>query len=390
MPAVKNINIWFLSGWYPTRVKPTLGNFVEKHAEAAARYCRVAVLHVCTDPKLRKARVVSWSEEKGFPVLILYVKPVMRIPLLGPLIKYLRFRRAYRHGSHLLLKRFGGPDFIHSAITWPVSFFARMLARRFKVPYGIEEHWTGYLASDPLKPTPWQLALSARFVKDACVIMPDSTDLGLAMQKLGLKGNYCTLTNVVDTKLFKPQPKPADRKRIRLLHISTLHPQQKNFTGLLRALNNLNDLRNDFVLEVVSEGDYEPYRELAHDLDLADNIRFHGTLKTAEIADLAAKCDVLLLFSRYENFPCVIPEALAAGIPVLSTRVGGIHEHVLPPLGRLVESEDEQAFARTLYEMLHHLDHYDPQALHKYAEAHFSYEAVGKQLLSIYEQYLRP
>ena len=390
MTPVKNINIWFLPGWYPSRVKPTLGNFIEKHAEAAARYCRVAVLHVCTDPSLRKARVVSWSEEKGFPVLIMYVKPVPRIPLLGPLIKYLRFRRAYRRGSKLLVQRFGGPDFIHSAITWPVTFMARRFARQFRVPYGIEEHWTGYLPSDPLKPTSWQLAFSRRFIRDAAVVMPDSTDLGLAMQNLGLSGNYITVTNVVDTKLFKPQAKPAEKKYYRLLHISTLHPVQKNFTGLLRALNCLNDIRNDFVLEVVSDGSYEPYRELARQLDLADNIRFHGQLSTAEIAELAAKCDLLVMFSRYENFPCVIPEALAAGLPVLSTRVGGIHEHVLPPLGKLVESEDEQAFAGALDDILHHLSNYDPQALHKYANTHFSYEAVGRQLLDIYERYIKP
>jgi glycosyltransferase involved in cell wall biosynthesis len=288
----------------------------------------------------------------------------------------------------MLTRKFGRPDFIHSAIVYPVTFFTRMLSRKFRISYGIEEHWTGYLPSDPVKPSAFALWFSKKFVKKAAVILPDSTDLGENMQKLGLNGHYVTLNNVVDTLLFQPQPKPTPRKIYRLLHISTLHPIQKNFDGMLRALNLLNDVRNDFYLEVVSDGDYNGYRELAKKLDLNDNIRFHGAMKTADIATLAAQCDILLLFSRYENFPCVIPEAFAAGIPVISTRVGGIHEHVLPPLGRLVETEDEQAFAVTLDDMLHHLERYDPKELHKYAEVHFSYDAIGKKLLSIYQQYI--
>lgn len=165
MTTAKKYNIWFLSGWYPSRVHTTRGNFVQKHAEAAARYCNVAVLHVCTDPGLKQRQEISYSEEKGLRELIIYLNPSTRIPGLAQIIKYFRFRNAYRKGSRLLQKQFGSPDFIHSAIVYPVTFFARMLARNFRISYGIEEHWTGYLPADPLKPSAFSLLISKRFVK---------------------------------------------------------------------------------------------------------------------------------------------------------------------------------------------------------------------------------
>jgi len=48
MEAAK-INVLFVSSWYPTRDKPTAGNFVQKHAEAVALYASVDVLHVAFD-----------------------------------------------------------------------------------------------------------------------------------------------------------------------------------------------------------------------------------------------------------------------------------------------------------------------------------------------------
>lgn len=382
----KEISVWFLSGWYPTRVHTTRGNFVEKHAEAASRFCKVAVLHVCTDPTLQQKKEITYSEDKGFPVLIIYLRAGGKIPLWSAMMRYFRFRSAYNEGSRLLLKKSSAPDLIHSNILFPVTFYTRMLARRFNIPYLITEHWTGYLDADPVNPSKSNLCLSKKFARKAAALLPVTDALGAAMQSRGLKGNYITVNNVVDTSLFKQRTTVRSARTYRLLHISTLHPQQKNFEGLLRSLALVKQQRTDFVMDVISDGDFEQYRETIDQLGLSEHLIFHGKLQTAQIAEITAQCDLLVLFSRYENFPCVIPEALSSGIPVLSTRVGGIHEHLTADLGTLAESEDETSFANKLSEMLDHLDQYNPATLHAYAEAHFSYEAVGKKLYAIYQQ----
>jgi glycosyltransferase involved in cell wall biosynthesis len=107
------------------------------------------------------------------------------------------------------------------------------------------------------------------------------------------------------------------------------------------------------------------------------------------VASITAKADLLLLFSRYENFPCVIPEALACGVPVLSTRVGGIAEHLDADMGSLVRSEDEKAFAERIAYMLDHASQYEATKLRAYAVEHFGYEAIGKKFTEIYQRILQ-
>ena len=63
----KKLNILFLSSWYPNRVLPTLGNFVQKHAEAVALYEHVIALYVCSDANNKqKFEVVDFMEVKSY------------------------------------------------------------------------------------------------------------------------------------------------------------------------------------------------------------------------------------------------------------------------------------------------------------------------------------
>ena len=83
-------------------------------------------------------------------------------------------------------------------------------------------------------------------------------------------------------------------------------------------------------------GDIE-YAKVLHDnLGGGDIVSFHATKTTNEIADMISSSHGLLMFSNYENFPCVIAESMMSGKPIISSNVNGIPEHVLPEFGVLV------------------------------------------------------
>jgi len=70
------------------------------------------------------------------------------------------------------------------------------------------------------------------------------------------------------------------------------------------------------------------------------------------VLSVIAQADALLLTSDREGMPMVVLEALALGVPVVSHAVGAVIDIISQPsLGRLVESQDPEAYARALQEL---------------------------------------
>jgi glycosyltransferase involved in cell wall biosynthesis len=95
----------------------------------------------------------------------------------------------------------------------------------------------------------------------------------------------------------------------------------------------------------------------------------------------------LVLPSLLETFGVVLIEALATGLPVISTRSGGPEDIVTPEVGVLVEPGDVPGLANALGTMREAATH-DPQALRAQAIRRYGYEAVGAQLREVYQRAL--
>jgi glycosyltransferase involved in cell wall biosynthesis len=98
------------------------------------------------------------------------------------------------------------------------------------------------------------------------------------------------------------------------------------------------------------------------------------------------EADGLLLFSHYENFPCVIGEAWASGIPVISSDVGGIREHLGPAQGILVPPGDEAALAEAIAYTVS--TRWNRDLLRTTAEELFSVPVVARTYLDAYRSVL--
>ena len=123
-------------------------------------------------------------------------------------------------------------------------------------------------------------------------------------------------------------------------------------------------------------------------LSLNETVQFEGRKSTEEIAQLVEASTALVLFSNYENFPCVIAEAMMIGRPTISTAVNGIPEHVSQSNGILVEKGNVDELVEAMRKVLDREFECKSKELHDYAMEHFSYQAVGKQLTTIYRRLL--
>ena len=133
--------------------------------------------------------------------------------------------------------------------------------------------------------------------------------------------------------------------------VARLEPQ-KDPEGLVRAFAAASASVNpSWRLLLAGEGSLrEPARECVRRLNMAAQVRFLGVL--ADVADLLCAADLFALASRWEGNPLSVMEAMAAGLPVVATAVGGVPELVEDGVtGVLVEPGRPEALARAMAEL---------------------------------------
>jgi len=96
----------------------------------------------------------------------------------------------------------------------------------------------------------------------------------------------------------------------------------------------------------------------------------------------------LVLFSRYENLPCVIIEALCCGLPVIATDVGGVKELINMKNGMLVQSDNEEELVGAMTRMIDGYNGFHREQISSNARQRFNYLTIGKQFHDLYQQVL--
>jgi glycosyltransferase involved in cell wall biosynthesis len=149
---------------------------------------------------------------------------------------------------------------------------------------------------------------------------------------------------------------PALRPRAELKHELGLNGRTLAFAGRLTAQKSLGVALealaavDGVTLVIAGDGDERRPLELrAAELGLGDRVRFLGPQPRERVLELFRAADAAILSSSWENFPHTVIEALAAGTPVLATRVGGVGELVADAEnGLLVPAGDASALATAI------------------------------------------
>lgn len=143
-----------------------------------------------------------------------------------------------------------------------------------------------------------------------------------------------------------PEPRRAGEPA-RLIHVASLN-RVKDQPTLLRALAHLARGPEAFEMDIVGEDTLGgAIQRLAHELGLADRVRFKGFLTQAELRPLMQAAHVLVVSSRHEAGPVAVLEAAAVGVPTVGTAVGHIEEWA-PEAALAVPVGDWQALAAAL------------------------------------------
>jgi L-malate glycosyltransferase len=147
---------------------------------------------------------------------------------------------------------------------------------------------------------------------------------GLARHLFALREPPLVIPNFIDVSRFKPTPS-HHRDRPRIVHVSNFRGV-KDPRSLAQVFLGVRE-RIDAELWLVGDGPRLPaLREMLSEAGAEDAVRFFGA--TADVAPILRETDLLLMTSVAESFCVAAAEAMACGIPVVATRVGGLAEVV--------------------------------------------------------------
>lgn len=158
----------------------------------------------------------------------------------------------------------------------------------------------------------------------------------------------------VDADLFRPDG-PHHRadhglegKRVALV-ASRLAPI-KNVALAVDAMNRVAMRNPNLVLVIAGEGPLRPELERrASAAGIADRVRFLGHVPQQELPMWYRSADMYVLSSNFDNAPNALLEAMASGLPIVSTDVGGVSEYLRDGVnGRLVPPNDAEAMAHAM------------------------------------------
>ncbi|MGH8550410.1 MAG: glycosyltransferase family 4 protein [Methylococcales bacterium] len=159
-------------------------------------------------------------------------------------------------------------------------------------------------------------------------------------------------------EFFQPAPDDPFKTRVKegidLISVANLLPD-KGYSELFEALSNLKTHNWTWHIvgsETLDRSFSQLFRATALAMNLLPRIRFHGILSPARVVILLSKMDLFVNASRYESYGMAIAEAVAAGVPAVSTRTGDAAEMILDgQSGFLVPAGNRSALQNALKEL---------------------------------------
>ena len=233
-------------------------------------------------------------------------------------------------------------DFAFAWSTVPAGFVAYLLQFFKRLPFvvrvggpdipGFEERYKNlYKIISPIIKLIWR--------KSNLLITKCATEKEL-IEKINNKLKIKITHNGIDTQKFKPDKN--NHQKIQNIVCSARLIKRKGQDLLIRAVANLKKEGINYNVNLIGEGDEkENYKKLAENLGVSENIKFSGYVKRENMPAQYQNADLFVLPSYNEGMSNALLEAMASGLPVIVTDVGGTEELVDETNGFIFKTGDD-------------------------------------------------
>jgi len=229
--------------------------------------------------------------------------------------------KAYFFAKKLLKKN--NYDLIHAWFGIPCGFIAMLLGKPYIVALRGSDVPFYNIRFKNLDKYFFQ-HLSKLIWKKAKAVIANSQGLKDLAQKTAPNQKIQVIYNGIDISEFKPPKTKEKSKNLRILCVARLI-KRKGISYLIKALGGLRN--KNLILTIIGDGnEKENLINLAKKLKIDNKVKFLGSISHSEIVKYYQQNDVFILPSLNEGMSNTILEAMACGLPIITTNVGGSKE----------------------------------------------------------------
>ncbi|MGL5150735.1 MAG: glycosyltransferase [Clostridium sp.] len=281
------------------------------------------------------------------------------------------------------IKEEGIPDVIHVQSSLYAGIVALEIKRRYNVPYILTEHSSDIMNHKFRK---HELKVIRNIYNESSDLIAVSKALKNEMKKYTSK-DIKVISNLVQTDKFTISKNAKDFNFITICNLK----KDKNVGLLVNAF--IKNFKNDKLtkLTIVGEGaERELLQRVINEENLSDRVKFLGSVSKECIPDCLVNKDVFVLPSKYETFGIAYIEALASGIPIITSKCGGPEDYFNDDLGIMIELkdgvEDVEILGNAMKKIKDNYAKYDRQSIRDFAINNFDSHIIVDRITEIYNK----
>ena len=418
MKDVKKTIICLVTDWYPTRENPYKGLFFKEQAFCLEEYFEFIVIHpsikavsfleycirvLCNKTfhftQCNKERnTIEYSlqiflpfETKVADYIENFKKRKNRSDGIGKntseFTKQIKKRTLQRLYKQKLKNRF---DILYCVDAQNESYTLQLLSEVSGKPYMVAEHspfpWPGTCISD--------VEHGAIERADAFIAISQDKLRQVLLQNIKLRKVFY-LGNLIDEEKFTL--KPENNSSIKTFIIVAANSYFKNYDLFFEIMEKLRDL-TDRPFKVLIVGyaankgysrDREGFERRVRQSAIKDITTLVPSVPHDELVEYYHKADAFVMTSIQEGMPVSALEAACCGLPIFSTRCGGVEDYVDERMGKIHDICDTDGFARTLKEYVEGRLNFDPQYIRDSVVKRYGREAFLNYFFNMVEIILK-
>ena len=282
------------------------------------------------------------------------------------------------------MKKHGKPDVIHVHCGLYGGLVGKLIKEQYNIPYVITEHSSSVMNH-----------LIDGYHKKILKEAYDNADKLISVggklkeeMKVYTDKKIVVIANIVDTSIFKYEKDKKDAK-FKFVSVCMLKAD-KNIELLIRAFASKFANKDDVELMIIGDGPEKARLEvLAEELKVKKQVEFVGAVERTKLPNLLQKAEAFVLPSNYETFGVAYIEALACGLPIITTKCGGPEDFYEESLGYIVPTGDLEGLSKAMNDMTINYGSFKSEDISKYIKEKFSNKVIVKKIKEVFYEVIR-